>query len=1069
MTDFRQHRFASQFVLRTPLLPYTDLLGWASHTQAPRVANPDDATLEADRAELRQRLAARLAEPALAEALTLASPGLMAAQPRWERDPQGRSGRKFERAITRYFVRMCSRSTPYGALSGVSVGTVGEHDHIELVPRAAYRVQARASTALMFEVQQQLEADPDVRSLAHYRSNPSVYRVGSELRFHAARGNAGQRSYATHQIEADEVVEHVLQWAREGMTRAELARRLGDEPDIEATATERLDYIDDLIDEQLLLSDLEPPLCGHHPAESWLNTVQRAGATELAAELRGIAGALARHPRLDAADGSARRRAVATTLPGLEGHEPRGRLHCDLVKPTCDAWLSSAVLGRVKKGLEVLGRFARPNQGGQLQAFAAAFTQRFGERQVPLLHALDPDVGLGFPVGGSPPCPPLLAGVPVTPPRAAATTAAWGPRDRLLLRKLHVAWRTGAPEIELTADDLSELPTPERPPLDALVVKVQIDGARDDDARPPRVWIEHTLGPSWGRLLGRFAHDQPPIAALMQAEAQSERAASPEALVAELVHVPPAVSGDVLGRPRTRDYAIEYLGASDAPADRRLQLDDLVLCVRSGRVVLRSQSHDREVVVRVSNAHEHRLPHNLPLYRLLCDLQFQGRQPPLRWDWGVLDDAPSLPRVRCGDVLLAPARWRLSSDQVAQLRTASPNDAYRLLNRWRRQQYWPRVLGFVDGHFTLAVDLDNVLSVEAFVSALDRPRTAVLVELPGSTGDALARGPEGRYASELLLMLRRKTEQPQKAPPALRIASAPTGVRRTFAPGSAWMQAELFGGPGLLDDLLLEGVSPLLDGLADQPPQWSFVRYAQPRWHLRLRLHVPEPSRRAEVRQQVERMAAEQLCDGRIDELRWSTYHRELERYGGNGGIELAERLFHADSEAALAMLAAADGVDGGERWRWSLLSVDRLLTDLGLSLEQRCEHVGRVRRGQGRRHGAHADAVGRTMAARFRREQPRLAPLLFDAKGVPVQVEDALARRSTAVRPLASQLRDAVAERRIGRSWSELVTSYVHMHTNRMFRAHGHAQEMAIHDLLHRLYTSALRRRPPTSKTRTG
>ncbi|MCH9684284.1 MAG: lantibiotic dehydratase [Deltaproteobacteria bacterium] len=1069
MTDFRQHRFAAQFVLRTPLLPYTELLRWASDTRAPKQAVPDDATLEADRTELRRRLAERLATPAVAEALNLASPGLMAAQPRWDRDPDSRSGRKFERAVTRYFVRMCSRPTPYGALSGVSLGTVGRRDCVELVPRAGYRVQARASTALLFEVQQRLEADPDVRARARYRSNTSVHRVGSELRFYAARSTAGQRTYVARKIEADEVVECVLQWAQRGATRAELAQRIDDDLDIEASEAERHEYIDDLIDEQLLTSDLEPPLCSRAPLEPWLGSVQRVGAAELAHDLRAMAGTLARHPRLDAADGSARRRAATAIWPGLNGAPSHRRLHCDLFKPTREAQLSSAVLGRVKKGLEVLGRFARRRRGGRLQDFAAAFSQRFGQREVPLLHALDPDVGVGFPVGGSPQLPPLLAGVGSAPPPAAASPVPWDGRDRLLLGKLQGAWRTGACEIELTPDDLSALPAPEQLPLDAMVVKVQIDGAHGDEARPPRIWIEHTLGPSWGRLLGRFANGQPSIVALMDAEAQSERAAHPGALVAELVHVPPAVSGDVLGRPHTRDYVIEYLGASEAGADRRLRLDDLVLCVRSGRVVLRSQSHDREVVVRVSNAHEHRLPHNLPVYRLLCDLQFQGRQPPLWWDWGVLDDAPSLPRVRVGDVVLAPARWRLSLDQVSCLRAASPNDAYRRLNRWRREQGWPRVVGFVDGHFTLAVDLDNVLSVEAFVAALDRPRDAVLVELPGSTGDALARGPEGRYASELLLMLRRKAEPSPGASPTLQIARAPTAVRRTFAPGSAWMQAELYGGPGLLDDLLLDGVSPLLDELADDPPQWWFVRYGLPRWHLRLRLHVPDPTRRAHVRQRVECMAAEQLSAGRIDELCWSTYHRELERYGAACGIQLAERLFHADSEAALAMLAAADGVDGGARWRWSLVGVDRLLADLGLSIEQRCEYVGRVRGVHARHHGGHAEPIGRAMAARFRRERPRLESLLFEGEGVPAAVERALQQRSTTVRPLASRLRDAAAEQRLGRSWAELVASYVHMHTNRMFRAHGHAQELAVHDLLHRLYTSVLRRRPLASTTNTG
>ena len=43
------------------------------------------------------------------------------------------------------------------------------------------------------------------------------------------------------------------------------------------------------------------------------------------------------------------------------------------------------------------------------------------------------------------------------------------------------------------------------------------------------------------------------------------------------------------------------------------------------------------------------------------------------------------------------------------------------------------------------------------------------------------------------------------------------------------------------------------------------------------------------------------------------TYERETERYGGPDGIELAERLFHADSEAVLDTLDTLSGDEGAE------------------------------------------------------------------------------------------------------------------------------------------------------------
>jgi lantibiotic biosynthesis protein len=52
-----------------------------------------------------------------------------------------------------------------------------------------------------------------------------------------------------------------------------------------------------------------------------------------------------------------------------------------------------------------------------------------------------------------------------------------------------------------------------------------------------------------------------------------------------------------------REREIVYLGRSGAPADHQLPLTDLLVSVRDGRVVLRSRSLGREVVPRLTNAH----------------------------------------------------------------------------------------------------------------------------------------------------------------------------------------------------------------------------------------------------------------------------------------------------------------------------------------------------------------------------------------------------------------------------------------------------------------------------------
>src|SRR5438034_6488757 len=85
------------FVLRTPLLPFDELLAWSDALEAPAVTS--DQTLATDRANLRARLAAIVARAEVREAIFVASPSLDEALDRWMRDPDSDRGQRVERAL----------------------------------------------------------------------------------------------------------------------------------------------------------------------------------------------------------------------------------------------------------------------------------------------------------------------------------------------------------------------------------------------------------------------------------------------------------------------------------------------------------------------------------------------------------------------------------------------------------------------------------------------------------------------------------------------------------------------------------------------------------------------------------------------------------------------------------------------------------------------------------------------------------------------------------------------------------------------------------------------------------
>ena len=102
----------------------------------------------------------------------------------------------------------------------------------------------------------------------------------------------------------------------------------------------------------------------------------------------------------------------------------------------------------------------------------------------------------------------------------------------------------------------------------------------------------------------------------------------------------------MIARPRLRDYELVCLGGPAAPPERRLALDDLLVSVEDGRIVLRSRRLGRRVVPRLTSAHNYAY-RGMAVYQFLCRLQRQGYADQ-RAFWGPLSSSPFLPRVRNG-------------------------------------------------------------------------------------------------------------------------------------------------------------------------------------------------------------------------------------------------------------------------------------------------------------------------------------------------------------------------------------------------------------------------------------
>jgi thiopeptide-type bacteriocin biosynthesis protein len=1029
------------FVLRRPLLPVDELLVWSAGLESP--AAPDNELEEAltrDHARLTERLRVAIARPDVREAIYLASPDLFGRLHAWEgRTLPDEDETRITRALVRYFTRMASRPTPFGLFAGVGVGAIAAETRLAVSTGGVCR-HVHLDVGYVEALTVLLQKDPAVRAKLRYQANTSLSQTANRIHYVETHHRGAGRVYTLAAVDASAEVCAVLHRSAEPTTHANLvATLISDDVDMD----EATSFVNEMIDAQLLVSDIEPAVTGTRSLDDLCNALAALDARtagilcQVAAAFRDIEAA----PLGVSSDEYARVRALLAEL-SVPNDGAKDVFQVDM-RLSADITLGTPVVEEFARAAECLFRIglAEPRP---LEGFAKAFVERYELREVPLLEALDEEVGLGLP-----PEPPDAS-------REREQTV----QQVAIMRLLASALAAGKTEIVLTDSDVDAIAyrgsTVDLPPgfsVMGAVSAADADAIRDGNFR---LVLDGASGPSGAILFSRFCHNDPVLATAVARQLAAEEAVNPQVIHAELVHLTEGRMGNVLARPVLRSYEIPFLGRSGAPPDKQLRLDDLLVSVRDGRIILRSRRLGSEVVPHLTSAHNPDLPDSLPVYRFLARFERRHSRYAFGWPWGALSQLAFVPRVTYGRTVLSRAAWTMSAGDFGPLVRAKGVERLRAVRTWREEKRLPRLVQLRDFDNTLFVDLDNPLCVDVMLNLVKRRPTITLVELLPAPEEAVVASADGRFLHQIVIPFVRRRPEQMQAPASRHVSFETAGpcIRR-FPPGSECLYAKLFCGAGVADRVLRDVVAPLVEQVigSGTAHRWFFIRYADPHPHIRLRF-FGEPSRlNADVLPALAAATAPFMRDGRIWRVQLDTYEREVERYGGPVGVELAERLFAADSAATLHLVREYGGATHADhRVMLTVAGIDRLLADFGIDPVERVAFLATTAPDAADFPRAQGDAYRRLRGALERAlggaADPELQPGFV-----------ALARRSAEVAPIAVAIRSGVASGAIERPTHQLLLAFTHLFVNRLAAIDPTRAETRYYDFIRRFHVAQLAR----------
>jgi thiopeptide-type bacteriocin biosynthesis protein len=1003
------------------------------------------------------------------EAICLSSPSLIKE---WIKHSTNEpESEKLLISLYRYYLRSSYRCTPFGLFAGVSVGFVSNQTGIQLLSNLDYKKYTRLDTHFLNSFVQTILEDDAVKGTLKWYANNSIYELNNKLRFIEFKINNGIRSHHLSNVNNSEFVQLILSKASRGASINELANLLlSDEIAFEDAES----FVNEMISACLLVSELEPLVTGTEYHVQLLEKLKNIPSTK--AYLQRLQNVVTALKETDQQGLGASTKHFEKIINEIEQwqieFDPSRLFQCDLLKPTEKCQISTQLTDELGKAISLLEKTTPAPSHSNLKKFIEEFEKRHESQEIPLLTILDADTGIGYPANEQA-CvdnTPLLTNLQVgneSQNHNSYNSTTW---QKYILRKYQYAISKNEGEIELTEPEIKMLWKDDNiedstPNSIYSLCSVLASSGEEVDKGNFLIYHEITAGPSAANLLGRFCYMDEELTRHTRELLQKEEQAKPDAVFAEILHIPQARLANISMRPVLRKYEIPILTAPAVDEDHTISLQDLMVSIKKGRIVLRSKKLNKEVIPRLTTAHNFSL-NPVPHYHFLCDLQFQGLKSNLSWDWGFLNEFAYLPRVRYGKTILAKARWRISVSDLSLNKNIKEDELEELIKPYFARNKIPNRITISQGDNQLPIDIENSYCLKILAKDLKKIETLELHECIFNESNLLVRGPEGGYTNEIIIpwtKLVEKDNASQFQPQNITQHTNGTKVQRSFLSGDKWHYVKIYCGVKTADTILVEILKPITEELLAEGKiaKWFFIRYADPDHHIRIRF-LGEGNFHADITEKINAALASYLKNNLIWKVQTDTYNRELERYGA-ANIDNSETLFFYDSVTVVQILSLLEGDEGDDlRWQFALKGVNDLLESFGYDLSAKKDLMDVLGINFKKEFNIESIESKKQLGAKFRELRTKIELALqteIDSTHEFYEVWQLFEIRKSSLIDCAKRIDELYSSHALEVQKSDLVASYIHMFLNRFFRSKQRMQEMVVYDLLHQHYKSQLAR----------
>jgi len=817
---------------------------------------------------------------------------------------------KLIHTLKKYAIRCSTRCTPYGTMAGVALKDLKKSQKTEPFLR-----KARIDMDFLAEIKFRIETHESIKRKIRYKVNNTLDKIPEQYRYQEPIRIDGEERYQLSSLEINEYLKRISEVSH-FMKYDEIKSLFSD--DFEDN--EISDFIDELIDIKFLVSELQLTLTSEN-TENIKKILQKLLSDEVYEAgvylkiLNKIDHCIAIIGETDLAHLPVYEISEIKDLAREIGIDTRHFFHIDLKHSSESSFeLDEKMLSNINTAISILNALGSGNSmQNDLDVFKKHFNTKYDLREVPLTEVLDSEFGIGFPAepqignfrGSS-----LIEGLA---------------KDKNSSKKHSVGLDLDF-ILDLIEKDKNKVIDLENGFLrmNETPLKMQnfcVVGFPFKD----HFFLQNIGTTSANSILGRFALLDDTIKDFCDEIYQKEQEIYSEIIFAEIIYIPEKRTANITRRPQFSEYEIPIFAESNNH-DKQILLKDIMISIKGDDIILRSKNLNKRIIPRLSNAHNFYKSESAA-YKFLCAVQSQNQDNiNLNINYSKIKKR-FIPRINYKNVILHRACWIMHENDINTIKKSK--DPLLALKEFFQKWDVSKHIVLVQGDNELFLDITN-----------DSYLFLLLDELKSNTmlqfSEWLLSNEGGKnYNQQIVLPLENKVAKPYNSWSQYKEIS----LQRSFAPGSEWLYMKIYCNSNMSDNLLL-GLKPILDELINRNyiKKIFFIRYTDPHYHIRLRLHLKDQKLYSEVLQQLHKYLNPYFQEETIWNLQLDSYHREIERYHPDF-MEVAEEIFYHDSMLVLNLLKHESFAENENMRLFSAVkNIDSWLSSFSLSLQEKLD-----------------------------------------------------------------------------------------------------------------------------------